>query len=77
MLGDWATVVFLLAVHVKYVFFFSFVFCHFRAEPAAYGGSQAWGPIRTVAAGLHQSHSNARSESRLQSASQLITTPDL
>ena len=34
----------------------------FRAAPAAYGGSQARGLIRAVAAGLHHSHSNARSE---------------
>ena len=32
------------------------------AAPTAYGGSQARGPIRAVAAGLHHSHSNARSE---------------
>ena len=31
-----------------------FVFCSFRAAPAAYGGSQARGLIRAVAAGLHQ-----------------------
>ena len=28
---------------------FVFVFCLFRAEPMAYGGSQARGPIRTIA----------------------------
>ena len=33
-----------------------FVFCLFRF--AAYGGSQARGPIGAVAAGLHHSHSN-------------------
>ena len=32
----------------------------------AYGGSQARGPIGTVAAGLCQSHSNDKSEPRLQ-----------
>ena len=36
------------------------------ATPAAYGGSQARGPIRAIAAGLHQSHSNTRSKPRLQ-----------
>ena len=41
-------------------FFFFFVF--FRAAPSAYGGSHARGPIRTVAAGLHHSHSHTRSE---------------
>ena len=34
----------------------------FRATPMAYGGSQARGQIRGTAAGLHHSHSNARSE---------------
>ena len=33
----------------------------------AYGGSQERGLIGAVAAGLHHSHSNARSELRLQS----------
>ena len=46
-------------------FFFFFVFCHFRAIPAAYGGSQARGLIGVVASGLHHSHSNVRSEPRL------------
>ena len=41
-----------------------------------YGGSQARGPIRAVAASLRQSHSNAGSESRLQPTLQLTTTPD-
>ena len=36
-----------------------------RAIPMAYGGSQARGLIRAVAAGLHHSHSNARSELHL------------
>ena len=44
--------------------FFFFV-CLLRAAPAAYGGSQARGPIRAVVASLHQSHSNARSELHL------------
>ena len=34
-----------------------------RAVPVAYGGSQSRGLIRAVVTGLHQSHSNARSES--------------
>ena len=42
-----------------------FVFCLFRATPAAYGGSQARGLIGAIAAGLHHSHSHARSELRL------------
>ena len=42
-----------------------FLFCLFRAEPTAYGGSQARGLIGAVAAGLCQSHSNAGSETCL------------
>ena len=38
---------------------FSFFLFFFRASPMAYGGSQARGPIRAVAAGLH---SNTGSE---------------
>ena len=52
-------------------------FCFFlRATPAAYGGSQARGLIKVIAASLHQSHSNARSEPHLRPISQLIATPD-
>ena len=44
----------------------SFVcFCRFRVTAMAYGGSQARSQFRAVAAGLHQSHSNARSKPRL------------
>ena len=39
-----------------------FFFGLFRATPTAYGGSQARGPIGAVAARLHRSHSNTRSE---------------
>ena len=59
--------------------FFCFLFCLFaisRAAPSAYGGSQARGPIRAVAIGLHQSHSNARSKLRLQPTPQPTATPD-
>ena len=55
------------------IFFF---FGLFRATPMAYGGSQARGLIEAVAAGLHQSHSNTRSELCLQSTPQLMATPD-
>ena len=44
--------------------FFCFLF--FRAVRAAYGGSQAKGWVGAAAAGLHHSHSNARSELHLQ-----------
>ena len=64
---------------------FFFVFCLFVvvvvvaiswAAPAAYGGSQARGPIGAVATGLRQSHSNAGSEPRLQPTPQLTAMPD-
>jgi len=40
------------------LFFFFLSFVLFRATPVAYGGSQARGLIRAVAAGLHKRHSN-------------------
>ena len=46
------------------------------AAPVAYGGSQAGGQIGAVATGLHQSQSNAGSESRLQPTPQLTAMPD-
>ena len=48
----------------------------FRATPAAYGGSQARGPIGTTAASLHHSHGNARSELSLPPTPQLTATLD-
>ena len=45
-----------------------------RAVPVAYGGSQARGPIRAVATGLH--HSSSESEPRLQPTPQLTAMPD-
>ena len=66
-----------------YFFFFFFVFLSFVvvvvaiswAAPAAYEDSQARGPIRAVATSLHQSHSNAASERRLQPTPQLMAMP--
>ena len=52
------------------------VFCLFRAAPAVYGGSQARSLIGAVAAGLHHSHSSARSELCLQPIPQLMAMPD-
>ena len=45
-----------LAAALLIFFFFGFVlfFCVFRPAPAAYGGSQARGPIRATAASLHR-----------------------
>ena len=65
--------------HLGSLFCFVFNFfdiCLFRATPAAHGGSQARGLIRAIAAGLHHSHSNARSKPRLQPTPQLMATPD-
>ena len=59
---------FLLSIGCGFVIngfhYFLFVFCFllFRTVPTAYGGSQARGHIRAVAAGLHHSHSRTRSE---------------
>ena len=52
------------------------LFCLFRATLLAHGGSQARGPIGAAAAGLHPSHSNARSEPRPRPTPQLTATPD-
>ena len=55
------------------------VFCllsFFRSAPAAYGSSQARGLIRATAAGLCQSHSNARSKPPLRPTLQLMAMLD-
>ena len=44
--------------------------------PTAYGGSQARGPVRAIAAGLCQSHSNMGSEPHLKPTPQLTAMPD-
>ena len=59
---------------MDFYLFIYFVFS--RAAPAAYGGSQARGLIRAVAASLRQSHSNARTELCLRPTPQLTATPD-
>ena len=51
-------------------------FCLFRASPLAYESSQSRGQIRTVAACLHHSHSNARSKPCLRPTPQLTAIPD-
>ena len=60
----------------SFLFFFFSVSCRFRATPVACGGSQARSLIGPVAAGLHQSHSKARSEACLQPTPQLTALPD-
>ena len=59
-----------------FFFFFFGLFAISRATPVAYGGSQARGLFGTVAAGLHQSHSNVGSEPCLGHTPQLTATPD-
>ena len=66
---------FYLFIFLKRSFFVLF-FVISWAAPAAYEGSQARGPIRAVATGLRQSHSNVRSEPRLRPTPQLTETPD-
>ena len=56
----------LLEYGVLFLFIYLFIFVFFRAAPAAYGGSQARGLIGIVAAGVHQRHSNARSQPQLR-----------
>ena len=63
-------------IFIYFYYFFTFGFCPFRATPAAYGGSQARGLIRAVAASLRHSHSNAGSEPHLQLIPQLMATLD-
>ena len=57
-------------------FFFFCLFAISWATPVAYGGSQARGRIRAVAAGLCKSHSNVESEPRLQPTPQLTAMLD-
>ena len=64
-----------LTISYHWLFFFC-LFAISWAAPAAYGGSQAKGPIGTVATGLCQSHSNSGSEPRLQPTPQLTATLD-
>ena len=59
-----------------FIYLFIFIFSLSRATPTAYGGSQARGCIRAVAAGLYHSHSIVGSELHLQPTPQLAATPD-
>ena len=67
-----------VTLKVAFFFFFLFLFLVFfwGAAPTAYGASQARGLIGAVAAGLHHSHSNARSEPCLQPIPQLMAMLD-
>ena len=68
------------SIYVICVFFFVFLFfCLFAiswAAPMAYGGSEARGPIRAVATGLHHGHSNVGSKPHLRPTLQLTATAD-
>ena len=72
--SDWLSCYFwlLFCRSLSHSLFFSLLF---SATPASYGGSQARGQIRSAAAGLRHSHSNAGSELRLWLTPQL--TPKL
>ena len=63
-----------------FFFFFNYylfsLFALSRAASAAYGGSQARGPVGAIATGLHHSHSSVGSELRLRPTPQLTATPD-
>ena len=66
-----------VGLELAYFFFFSLcVGVCVCAAPTAYGGSQARGQIGATAASLHHSHSNARSEPRLWTTTQLTETSD-
>ena len=50
----WENEIICIPITCMYVFnFFFFFFLQFKAIPAAYGSSQARGPIRAVAAGAY------------------------
>ena len=62
--------------YIQFPVNFFLLFAFSRAAPLAYGGSQAKGLMGAVAAGLHQSHSNAGFERRLGPTPQLMATLD-
>ena len=64
---------------IFYLFIYYYYFClllFFRTTPVAYGGSQARGLIRAVAASQHHSHSDGGSEPRLPPTPQLMAMLD-
>ena len=67
---------FYLFIYAKFYVFIYLSFCLLRAAPLAYGCSQARGLIGAGAAGLHHSHSDARSELCLQPTPQLMAMLD-
>ena len=69
-------ILFLFYFILFYFIFGGVAFCLFRATPIAYGGSQARGPVRAVAAILCQDHSNLGSKPCMQPTPQLMASPD-
>ena len=67
----------LLSEEVTSFILFYFILLFFRAEPTAYGSSQARGQIRAAAASLHHSHSNMGSEPQMRPTPQLMAMPIL
>ena len=59
----------------SFFYLFIYYFLLFRAEPEAYGSSQARDQIVAAAANLHHSHSNARLEPCLPPTPELTATP--
>ena len=59
-----------------FCWFFFLFFLLFSSIPGVYGSSQARGGIGAVAADLHHSHSNARSEPLLLLTPQLMAMPN-
>ena len=76
---SYAYTTFSLAIHLmRYIWVvpISFFFFFFRAIPVAYGSSWARGRTKAVAAGLHHSHSNARSQLCLRPMPQFVAVLD-
>ena len=63
---------FSLSLSLSLSLFFFFFFVGLGAAHAAYRGFQGRGPVRTVATGLHHSHSN----NQIRPTPQLTATPD-
>ena len=59
-----------------YFILFIYLFCFFRAAPAAYGGFQTRGQVGAAAASLRHSHSTAGPVLPLRPTPQLMATLD-
>ena len=67
---------YLNSLQTKCIFGGFFVFCLLEGCTCSLWRFPGWGSVGAVAAGLRQSHSNARSEPHLQPTSQLMAMPD-